>query len=500
MGNGGDTPGTQPEELHEALEEHERTREEPAKTSEEARARKASSRRRWRKVGAGFLVFLTALLVLVSTVAVWTKATLFQTPRFVSLVEPALTDPTVTNAMANRLTDQLFQALDLQGRIENVTSSLPPPLDQALQRLIAPIVSSTQGYVRGKVQQEFRSAGFHTLLVQIVTVAHERAIALIEKNYAALPNVVVQDGQIKLNLLPIASRVIRSIVVDAASLFGIPASAIPTISPGDDPGPAIQRLTQVLGIQLPADFGQITVLTTAQLEPVQTAAERFQRLVVLIVLLALVLLILAIVVSVNRRRTVVQLGIAVAAGLLVAAIAIRKIKDSVVDGLSSPAGRGAAREVFDSMIGSLRVLILWVVAIALLAALIAYLLGRPSWLMKAIAWGRREGAARPGGSSLARWTAAHADALRIAGIVVAILLLLVIGFGWISFLVIAALLALYIWGVEALRRQGAPLDDAVPPGGAGPGTDTAPITVSVGTGKGADADTTPTEEIQTADG
>ena len=231
-------------------------------------------------------------------------------------------------------------------------------------------------------------------------------------------------------------------------------------------------------------------MTTAQLEPVQTAAERFQRLVVLIVVLALVLLILAVVVSVNRRRTVVQLGIAVAAGLLLAALAIRKIKDSVVGGLSNPAGRGAAREVLDTMIGSLRTLILWVGAIALLAALIAYLLGRPVLAREGHRLGEARGRGDAGGSPLARWTAAHADALRIGGIVVAILLLLVIGFGWISFLVIARAARAVHLGRRSADVRARPWTMPLPPGD-GAVTDTARSRCP--------GPAVPTEEIRTAD-
>ncbi len=498
------------EQLEEVLEENAQLKEELAKdkqelakTSDEARSRRTASRRRWRKVGAGFLVFLTALLVLASTVSVWTRATLFQTDRFVALVEPALHDRTVTDAMANRLSDQLFQALDLQGRVDSVTGSLPPPLNDVLKRLVAPIVTSAQNYVRDKVQQEFRSPQFHNLIVQIVTVAHEKAVALIKKDYAALPNVVVQNGQIQLNLLPVATRVIRNIVVDAASLFGIPASAIPTVAPGDDPTAAIQKISQALGHPLPSDFGQVTVMTTAQLAPIQTAVERFNRLIVLILVLTVVLAVLALLVSVNRRRTVIQLGVATAVALLVAALAIRKIKESVVDGLATAAARSAANDVFNSMISSLRTLIWWIVAVALVAALVAYLLGRPAWLMRSIAWVRRSSAERPGGSPLDRWVAVHADLLRIGGVVLAILVLLLVGFGWISFLVIAALLALFIWAVEALRRRGGPAGELVPAGGvASPNGDTG--------GGGAQADlkteetvvagTATTEEIQTGPG
>jgi hypothetical protein len=185
-------------------------------------------------------------------------------------------------------------------------------------------------------------------------------------------------------------------------------------------------------------------------------------------------------------------------GLLIAALAIRKIKESVIDGISNAAGKSAARQIFDSMISSLRGLMWWIVAVAIVAAIVAYLLGKPSWLMKSIAWARRS-SAEPGGSKLDHWVAGHADLLRIGGVVLAVIVLLIVGFGWVSFLVIAALLALFLWAVDVLRRRGAPLEELVPAGdGRRPDGDGGGIAdPNVKTEETVVAGTAATEEIQT---
>ena len=54
----------------------------------------------WRKIATITLVVITSLFVLVASIAVWGKRTLFDTNRFTKVVASVLDDPAVTNAMA----------------------------------------------------------------------------------------------------------------------------------------------------------------------------------------------------------------------------------------------------------------------------------------------------------------------------------------------------------------------------------------------------------------
>ena len=103
---------------------------------------------------------------------------------------------------------------------------------------------------------------------------------------------------------------------------------------------------------------------------------------------------------------------------------------------------------------------------AILAALIAYLAGRPPWFETAKAKAR----SRPEGSELETFAAANADRLRLGGIVVAVLLLIVIGIGWFSIIVLGILLALLLWGVATAERRAREREAGDAPAAAG-GTD-----------------------------
>ena len=71
-----------------------------------------------RRVLSGFVLFLACLTILVTTVAVWTHQVALNTDRFTSLVRGAVTEPAVTDPIATRISAQVVDALDIQGRLE----------------------------------------------------------------------------------------------------------------------------------------------------------------------------------------------------------------------------------------------------------------------------------------------------------------------------------------------------------------------------------------------
>jgi cobalamin biosynthesis protein CobD/CbiB len=101
---------------------------------------------------------------------------------------------------------------------------------------------------------------------------------------------------------------------------------------------------------------------------------------------------------------------------------------------------------------SLRAAGLLVLTVAVLAALAAYLLGRPPWLRRSAAWGGRAMASRPGGGEFEAWVAGHANPVRIGAIAVAVLVLFLTGIDWVPVVIVGALLGLLLWGVAVVER------------------------------------------------
>jgi hypothetical protein len=413
-------------------------------------------RHRGRKIGAALLVALTAICVLGSVIGVWVHRSVYNESEFTAVVTPVSDDPAVLDPLATYLTVQALQAIDLQGKIDGtlqaIASALPNVLGlgDRLQGLGVPLSSAAHEFVQGKVQDYLHSEKFRQLFNRVVVAAHGKLVALVKGDYSQLPNLNVSGPTVYLNTIPILADILRNVAQSAANLVGLNVT-IPQIEPGMLPDSARALLGRALNVSLPPNFGQVPIMTADQLHSYQNAAKLFNQLVVLLIVLSIVFFAGAVLLSVRRRRTLVQLGLAIAGTLLFAGLLLRAVIRHVVDGIQSSGGKSAAHDVATVMGQNLRdvgSVVLWV---AVAIAVVAYLAGRPKWLLRAIAATRRVSVDTTGGSSLARFVAERYDLLVGAAAGVALILLAIIGVGWVSLIVIGLLLAAAIWWLTAVR-------------------------------------------------
>jgi hypothetical protein len=438
-------PPVDPEITLELAEENARLRAEldatEAKNSEVRRARRG----RVRNAVVVLLVVLTSLSVLASTVGVWVNRTVWNTDNYLKLVTPLAEDPAVTNALAVRVTDEVFEALNLDQRVSDAIASIPKLPAQAAF-IAGPLTAAMRNVVLKQVQTFFASQTFRDLWVSLNTEIHGKIVALLQGNYSELPNVSISGGQVQLNLIPVVAQVIQRVI----TALGINLT-LPSIPASVDVPSAIQLLSSHLGVTLPPDFAQITIMSQHQLSTYQTAAQNLRKLGYALVILTLVLGALAIVLSTRRRRTIVWLGVGTALALLLGGPTIRAIQRQVENAITDPGARSAATDVFAQVTNGLRRIGWVIIVIAALAALIAYLSGRPAWFETAKAKAR----SGPQGSELETFAARNADGVRLGGIAIAILLLIVVGIGWLSIIVLGVLVALLLWGVATAERRAA---------------------------------------------
>ena len=437
----------EPGEDTEALaEENARLRAEldasEAKTSEARQARAG----RIRRTLVVILVVLTSLSVVASTVGIWINRTVWDQDRYLALVTPLAKDPAVTDALAVKVTDQVFEALNLQQRVGEVLANFPKVPSQA-QFLVGPIESAMHDFVLQEVKSFLQSPAFYNLWVQLNTDLHPKLVALLQGDYSKLPNLSVSGGAVQLNLIPVVYQVIQRVVTS----LGINVT-LPALPANADVASAISLVGSKLGVSLPPDFGQLTVMTQDQLATYQQAAQGLRRLGYALILLTLILAGVTIAVSTTRRRTLVWLGLGAVVALLVGGVAIRAIENQVVNGLSG-SSQGAVRDIFAHVMAGLRRVGLLIVVIALVLALIAHLVGHPAWFesLKSKLRELRSGAS--GQSELERFAARNADRVRLAVIALAVIAFILWGIGWASVIVIGVMLALVLWGVGAAQRR-----------------------------------------------
>ena len=441
-----------------------------------------TDRSRPRKWIAVLLVVVSSIFVVISAVAVWAHRTIFDTDVFMATVEPALEDPQFTTALGDYLTDEITGALDLEERLQEPLANLDAFLTSALFGLLGidpgtlgflgqidrptlaalagPIADGLNERIEMRVDQVMESTAMQELIPQVVRRAHQGAVALIGGDIEETPNISIAEGEVRLNTLPIIARVLQEVVAELRDV--LPDVNVPD-AVSDRADEAVAQLRESLGDRVPDDFGQITLMSEERLTDAQATADRINRWVWGIVILTIILIVVTIVVSQTRRRTAIQLGIGIAVAFVVSAAVLNRVESALVAEIANPVAGETAAALFGHLLSGLRNGVLAVIVISTVIALVLYLIGRPQWVTTT---GEKVSSIMPGSpdtGGMNAWIAAHYDPLRIGAVAIALLALLLIGFGIVTILVIGALLALVLWWLARSRDLAQPLPEVPAP-------------------------------------
>jgi len=426
-----------------------------------------------RKWIAVLLVVVSSVTVLVSVVAVWAHRTVFDTDAFMATIEPAIEDPQFTASLADYLSEEITGALDLEQRLQEPLQNLDTFISSALLGLLGiddenaldflsgidrptlaslagPIADQLNERVDMRVHQVVESNTMQELIPQVVRRAHQGAMALIAGDIEETPNISIEEGEVRLNTLPIIARVLQEVVQELREV--LPDVNVPsTIS--DNVDEAVAQFRETLGDRVPDDFGQITLMSEERLTAAQATADRIHRWVWGIVILTVILIIATVLVSPTRRRTGIQLGIGVVIASVIGVAVVNRIEAALVAEIADPIAGETAGTLFGHLLSGLRTGVIAVMVISTLVAVVLYLLGRPQWVTstRGKMSGLMPGNAETGG--LNGWIASHYDLLRVVAVAIALLALFLIGIGIVAILVIGGLLALLLWWLAQARDQ-----------------------------------------------
>jgi hypothetical protein len=409
----------------------------------------AAGRHRIRRGAVGVLVVLTTVAMFASIVAVWSARQVLNTDVFVDRVDSVLAEPAVQAGMSQYITNQVMDVLNA----EELASQYLPPIAQPL---VGPLTAAIRSFVEDQTSALIASDTFQDFASRAVRRTHSAAVTLLEGGTVAGFELV--GDQVQLNALPIIQRVLDR--VNEAGLFGGRLQLPPVADEAGNPSAQIQQLADALGRPLPPDFGQIPVFTSATLEEAQRAVELVRRGIVLLLIVTVILLAVTLLLSVNRWRTLAQLGVGLAVAMLamvfVARYVDRRVGEIIVNPDAVPAAQAIAAVFTDSLSS---------VAIALLAggivvALLGFLFGRSDSATRLrAAAGRsasRAGAMVGKGSPARGFAVTHASGLRIVALVAGALVLVWSGFSLsgavVALVVVAVLLvatAVFVRGAAA---------------------------------------------------
>lgn len=352
-------------------------------------------RSRWRRIAALVLVILTSIGVVVSAVGVWAHNTVLQTDNFMQTVGPVLDDPAFYDATGDYVSEQVLAALDLDTVISNALADLDAYLAAALvdalgigergQELLgsldrptlddlAPaLASGLEARISGAIEGFISSPAFRERVPPLVERAHAGTIALLRGDMDQIPNVYVSGGEVVLNTIPLIAEVIRRILPDLSQL-GFDVELPDRVS--DRASEARGQLEAALKRQLPEDFGQVPLMSEAQLDELQGLVVTVDRLVVAVVIVTVLLLIAAFVVSTNRWVTALQLGLGVVLALLLAAWYARRAQQQMLAAITDPDRATVAAGVIADIFGGLKTVLAVLLIVGVVAAVAGWLFGR----------------------------------------------------------------------------------------------------------------------------
>ncbi len=367
------------------------------------------------------LVVLSCLLFVLSGVAIWAHYTVLNTDGYLGVVGPIAKNPATLQALSDYVAEEVIAATDLEAR---TSGALPP----RLSFLAAPITGAVNDFIAKETYAVVSSPKAYDLWMEINRVAHESIVALLrgEATYA-----YIEGNEVKLNTLPLISEVL--VRIDAKLPDGLSTRFNPpVISPETPPSEAAQQISDWLGRPLKEGAGQVTLLTSDSLGPAQTAVKWFDRLIYILPVLTLAAMAAAIWLSKRRRRTVIELGIGIAASLIILRVLITRLSDALVARLETAEVVPLVQDVVSASVGPLRDVTIWIVVAAIVVAIGAWLTGRKDLTGAVVSAG--SGAVRAS-APLLTWSTAHADVLRIVGLAVGLLLVLLFSWSWLWFVI-----------------------------------------------------------------
>jgi hypothetical protein len=389
-----------------------------------------------------FLVVVSVLAVLVSTLALWSRGIIFDTATYVKVVAPVAEDPEVRKAVSTYVAEKAVEAADLRSRIEDALPSDAKVLAPALTR-------SLQSFLVDEIYKFLSTPLAQRLWVDINRFAHQQLItALRDQNRY----VTVGRNDVTLNLLPLVAVALQRLEAKIPQLLGRDVT-LPRIDPATAPDEIRTLLQDALGRELPADFGSITLLRGSQGYEAKQALRLFNDLVIVVVVVTVVLIVAALLISVRRWRTALWLGVGALLAFVAARVIEVRLEEAVIGAVKTQGGVAVARSIIGSAVDSLNAFLVWIAVAGAIVAVAAFLAGRPEWLDAmgrgfAKLFGVASDLSTPD-TAAGRWMAEHLDLLRVAGVAVAVVVLLFVTGSLTAVVVVLIALAIYELALSA---------------------------------------------------
>src|SRR5262245_17152516 len=297
-----------------------------------------------------FIVLACAAAIL-APIAFWARSTFLDTDNFVSIMAPLMADETVARALSNEVASRFFVQLEIQKRVkEALQEALPDKLDF----LARPIGNSLQALTQQLSYEVITSSQFQAAWDRILRLAHSAAVAIIWGD-RLLP--ISRSGEVVLEAAELMWNV-RGRLVEAGLRFLDKAPISPEV-------------------------GKVVLLTSSQLKLIRARLQVLDTLNWLLPLLAIVFFAAAVLISEDRRETLMWTSIALAVAMTLSLLLLNLVEGELLREVKNPANVGAVRVIFERVTANLVRMNVGLLVLGIVGAGVFALAGPYAWAAQA---------------------------------------------------------------------------------------------------------------------
>ncbi|MGY1940760.1 hypothetical protein [Nocardia gipuzkoensis] len=317
------------------------------------------TRHAWRWTAVAILTVLVAVLAITTVVSRFVRGEILDTDRYLSTVAPLGSNPILQTEVSDTITDEIFARVDIEGltadALAALTDAVPatanrPRVDRAVEGLAPVITQQTRGFVNDTVLSFVRSDQFEDLWLQANRAAHTTLVAAATGHVGPESVTVDENGTVTLSLRTVIENV-KARLLDRGFTF---AEKIPAVDK------------------------QFVLFRSPELVRAQRAVDRLDKAWAVLPWVTIAAMVAAIAAAPpgRRRRALAFVGLAIAVGMLILAIALivgrALYLDKIPPDVLSP---DAATAIIDTVLVPLRTALRGVAVLGLAIALGAYLTG-----------------------------------------------------------------------------------------------------------------------------
>jgi hypothetical protein len=390
----------------------------------------------WRGPVASLLIIVGCVLAPLSVVAVWSSNQISDTNRYVANVTPLIHEPSIQNALTDKISNEINTRLQLQKLANEAAALLTQKglsrVGGLLHTFSGSLASGVQGFIHSQIAKIIASPQVANLWVQVNRTVHAELVKALSGQGASA--ITISNGQVVMDLAPFIDVVKKDLAAKGLTIV----NQIPPINP------------------------TVPLFSATYLVKAQSAYRLVNTVGFWLPIIALVLLGLGVYVARGHRRALIWAGLGVAVSMLVLAAGLavfRSVYLSSVPNDKLPADAAAA--LFDTLVRFIKNGLRLVLIVGLIVAIGAFFTG-PSvtavrtrrGLASGLGWvrGRGEQAGVHTGP-VGQWVYQYRMGLRIAAVALAVIVFVF----WsqptgVVALVIAIILLVLLGVIELIGR------------------------------------------------